>query len=85
MNDRANSARGLYSPQKGNPIEPSEEIICEERLRGPGHAAARPPLKTDSGVKHFEVQILPQVGRRNVFQFGLGPDAKPPFRVGRVS
>lgn len=84
MNDRADPASGLYSSQIGGPIEPGEEIVCEERLRGPGNAPARSPLKADPGQENFEVQILPQTGRRNVLMFGLGLDAEPPFRVRQI-
>jgi hypothetical protein len=56
---------------------PDKKITRKKRLDNPYHAALGRPLNPQARMKNFQIQILAQVGRRDVLMLGLCAGAIP--------
>ena len=77
MNHVSDSGYGPHPTQLGSQIKLRKEVAGKKRLCDPCRAAPGGPTVTDSGQEHLNSQVLPELGRGNVFVFRLGLHTKP--------
>jgi hypothetical protein len=80
MHNRVYPIRALNFSQFLIYYAPEKNITREKWLTYAHHAASRCPLNPQPGMKHFQIQILPQIYCGYMLVLGFRPGTIPSWR-----